>query len=240
MARYKLDIQKRQHRERSQPLHRQRLGLLEKHSDYVKRAKDYNSKKDRLQKLRLKASLKNHDEFYFKMINSQTVDGVHYHLNKANSPLDNDLVKLLKTQDFNYVKTCRAIEENKIRRLKESLGSMVTRVKPDESSPNSDISLEVIKLIHQSTSAIDAKNNPDQMGSLESTGDEQPIKSAKKTIFLDSVEEGQSKTFTPTAQVRRPKAPRLKRALTSAQSKGISLVWSKGNSRRNFRMPRTS
>lgn len=232
MARYKLDIQKRQHRERSQPLHRQRLGLLEKHSDYVKRAKDYNSKKDRLQKLRLKASLKNHDEFYFKMINSQTVDGVHYHLNKANSPLDNDLVKLLKTQDFNYVKTCRAIEENKIRRLKESLGSMVTRVKPDESSPNSDISLEVIKLIHQSTSAIDAKNNPDQMGSLESTGDEQPIKSAKKTIFLDSVEE--VKNFHADSPSKKTKSTKTKTRpdLGSVERNQSSLV--KGKFKEEF------
>jgi U3 small nucleolar RNA-associated protein 11 len=111
MARFKLDVQKRQHRERSQPLQRQRLGLLEKHADYVKRAKDYNSKKDRLQKLRLKASLKNQDEFYFKMLSSKTVKDVHYTFNKSNPPLDNQLVKLLKTQDFNYVKTCRAIEE---------------------------------------------------------------------------------------------------------------------------------
>jgi len=118
MARFKLDVQKKQHRERSQPLQRARLGLLEKHADYVKRAKDYNSKKDRLQKLRLKASLKNHDEFYFKMINSKTVKDVHYNFNKTNAPLDNQLVKLLKTQDFNYVKLVGQSKRRKSSRLK--------------------------------------------------------------------------------------------------------------------------
>lgn len=115
MARYKLDIQKRQHRERSQPLNRARLGLLEKHKDYVKRAKDYHSKQDRIKKLREKASLKNPDEFYFEMINSRTEKGVHIK-SRGNKALDNDLVVLLKTQDFNYVKTCRTIEE-RVRRL---------------------------------------------------------------------------------------------------------------------------
>lgn len=88
----KLDLQKRQHRcvptlartvkraadpsstrrERSQPLHRQKLGLLEKHADYVKRARDFHSKEDRIQKLREKASMRNKDEFYFGMIRSKT------------------------------------------------------------------------------------------------------------------------------------------------------------------------
>ncbi|KAI9609185.1 hypothetical protein KEM48_002890 [Puccinia striiformis f. sp. tritici PST-130] len=159
MARFKLDVQKRQHRERSQPLHRSRLGLLEKHSDYVKRAKDYNSKKDRLQKLKLKASLKNHDEFYFKMINSKTVKDVHYNFNQTNSPLDNQLVKLLKTQDYNYIKTCRAIEENKIIKIKERLGPMIIRVQSEgSSSSSSELQEQAIQLLNQSVSATHAKN----------------------------------------------------------------------------------
>ena len=70
--RTRLDQQKRQHRERSQPANRQRLGLLEKHSDYVKRAKDYHSKEDRIKKLREKAAARNKDEFYFGMVRSKT------------------------------------------------------------------------------------------------------------------------------------------------------------------------
>lgn len=59
-------------RERAQPAHRKRLGHLEKHQDYVKRARDFHSKEDRIQKLREKAAFKNKDEFYFGMIKSKT------------------------------------------------------------------------------------------------------------------------------------------------------------------------
>lgn len=62
-----------QNSERAQPLARQKLGLLEKHADYVKRARDFHSKEDRITKLREKASGKNKDEFYFGMIKSKTV-----------------------------------------------------------------------------------------------------------------------------------------------------------------------
>lgn len=66
-----LDFHAREHRERSQPERRQKWGLLEKHKDYVIRAKNYHSKQDRLKKLREKALNRNPDEFYFKMIKSQ-------------------------------------------------------------------------------------------------------------------------------------------------------------------------
>ncbi|KAA1132189.1 hypothetical protein PGTUg99_003182 [Puccinia graminis f. sp. tritici] len=202
MARFKLDVQKKQHRERSQPLQRKRLGLLEKHSDYVQRAKDYNSKKDRLQKLRLKASLKNQDEFYFKMINSKTVKGVHYNFNKTNTPLDNQLVKLLKTQDFNYIKTCRAIEENvKNHQTQERLGSMIIRVQSEESGSSSDLKEQAIQLINQSITATHAKNtaNSDQGGSELDHDDHALVKPGKKTIFVDSVEEENQKDKTQSA-----------------------------------------
>jgi len=64
----KLDLQRRQHRERGQPLHRKRLGLLEKHRDYVARARDYHGKQDRIRSLKRKASERNPDELYFGMV----------------------------------------------------------------------------------------------------------------------------------------------------------------------------
>ncbi|KAI9605100.1 hypothetical protein H4Q26_003072 [Puccinia striiformis f. sp. tritici PST-130] len=167
MARFKLDVQKRQHRERSQPLHRSRLGLLEKHSDYVKRAKDYNSKKDRLQKLKLKASLKNHDEFYFKMINSKTVKDVHYNFNQT--------ILLLIINS--------AIEENKIIKMKERLGPMIIRVQSEgSSSSSSELQEQAIQLLNQSVSATHAKNttNSDRGGS-ELDDDNTLVKPSKKT-----------------------------------------------------------
>jgi U3 small nucleolar RNA-associated protein 11 len=65
-------IHRRNHKERSQLSHRKHLGLLEKHKDYVQRAADHHSKRDRIKRLREKAALKNKDEFYFGMVNSKT------------------------------------------------------------------------------------------------------------------------------------------------------------------------
>jgi U3 small nucleolar RNA-associated protein 11 len=108
--RTRLDQQKRQHRERAQPANRQRLGLLEKHKDYVKRAKDYHSKEDRIRKLRQKAAERNKDEFYFGMISSKTKNGVHIQ-DRGNEAMPVDVVKLLKTQDVGYVRTLVSAEE---------------------------------------------------------------------------------------------------------------------------------
>ena len=113
------------HKERSQLVHRTRLGLLEKHKDYIKRARDYHAKQDRLIRLRRKAAVRNKDEFYFSMISERTKasfceiytrlplplphvqNGVHIQ-SRANSALPTDFVKVLKTQDENYVRTIRA------------------------------------------------------------------------------------------------------------------------------------
>lgn len=70
------DLQ-RAHRERSQPRARQRLGLLEKKKDYKLRSDDYKKKQTVLKRLQHKAANRNPDEFYFKMINTQTKVNLH-------------------------------------------------------------------------------------------------------------------------------------------------------------------
>lgn len=45
-----------------------RLGLLEKHSDYTKRAKRYHKKKNFVNSLKEKAYLRNPEEFHYSMI----------------------------------------------------------------------------------------------------------------------------------------------------------------------------
>lgn len=94
---------RRNHKERSQPANRQRLGLLEKHKDYVLRARDYHSKQDRLKKLKEKAAFRNKDEFYFGMVKAQTKGGVEIG-DRGNEALGVDVVKVLKSQDLGWVR----------------------------------------------------------------------------------------------------------------------------------------
>ncbi|KAF5368637.1 hypothetical protein D9758_002323 [Tetrapyrgos nigripes] len=122
-------LHRRNHKERSQLAHRARLGILEKHSDYVKRARDYHSKQDRITRLKQKATEKNKDEFYFSMTREKTKGGVHVK-DRGNVALPTDMVKLLKTQDENYVRTMRASDRKKIDKIKNQLMSMADLLKP--------------------------------------------------------------------------------------------------------------
>ncbi|PNS17351.1 hypothetical protein CAC42_7034 [Sphaceloma murrayae] len=102
-------VQRRNHKERAQPLERKKWGLLEKHKDYSLRAKDHNVKKARLKALRQKAADRNPDEFAFGMMSSATKKGVKIHergeQNGTAAGMPVDVVKLLKTQDAGYLNT---------------------------------------------------------------------------------------------------------------------------------------
>ncbi|KAF2293176.1 hypothetical protein GH714_038758 [Hevea brasiliensis] len=95
-------IPKRAHKERSQPHSRKKYGLLEKHKDYVVRAKAFHKKEETLRRLKEKAAFRNPDEFYFKMIKTRTVHGVHRPESQANKYTHEELM-LMKTQDIGYV-----------------------------------------------------------------------------------------------------------------------------------------
>lgn len=72
MSSLRNSLHRRNHKERSQLSHRQRFGILEKHKDYVLRARDYHSKQDRIKRLRQKTAERNKDEFYFGMNRERT------------------------------------------------------------------------------------------------------------------------------------------------------------------------
>src|SRR5690242_18802110 len=92
-------VKRKTHKERSQPSERKKIGLLEKHKDYVLRAKDYNKKTERIKKLQLKAAFRNPNEFYYKMINTKTENGIHISENNHSKIFSSDMLRLMKNQD---------------------------------------------------------------------------------------------------------------------------------------------
>ncbi|KAJ4484941.1 u3 small nucleolar RNA-associated protein 11 [Lentinula edodes] len=129
-------IHRRNHKERSQLAHRAKLGFLEKHKDYVKRAKDYHSKQDRLTRLRQKAAERNKDEFYFSMTKEKTKRGIHVK-DRGNVALPTDVVKVLKTQDENYIRTMRVAGLKKIDKIKAQLTALADLVLAKDTEENS-------------------------------------------------------------------------------------------------------
>ncbi|KAI9753549.1 MAG: hypothetical protein M1835_000979 [Candelina submexicana] len=112
-------VQRRNHRERAQPLEREKWGTLEKHKDYSLRAKDFNEKKKRLKTLRQKAADRNPDEFYFGMMSSNTRNGGQKVADRGNKPLSQDVVRLLKTQDAGYLRTMIQKERKQREKLEQ-------------------------------------------------------------------------------------------------------------------------
>ncbi|KAF8578992.1 u3 small nucleolar RNA-associated protein 11 [Ramaria rubella] len=129
MSSLRNSLHRRNHKERSQLAHRSRLGILEKHKDYVKRARDFHSKQDRIKRLKEKAAERNKDEFYFGMHKDKTEGGVHVK-DRGNRSLPTDMVKVLKSQDANYIRTVRQAGLKKIDELKAQLSVLVDLMTP--------------------------------------------------------------------------------------------------------------
>lgn len=119
-------ISKRAYKERSQPASRKKFGFLEKHKDYVIRAREFHKKEDTLRRLKEKAANRNPDEFYFRMIRTKTVNGVHRPENEANKYTPEELL-LMKTQDIGYVLQKIQSEKKKVEKLKAILHSLDIR-----------------------------------------------------------------------------------------------------------------
>ncbi|EIN14012.1 u3 small nucleolar RNA-associated protein 11 [Punctularia strigosozonata HHB-11173 SS5] len=137
MSSLRNSLHRRNHKERSQLAHRTRFGILEKHKDYVLRARDYHSKQDRLKRLQQKAADRNKDEFYFGMTRQRTENGVHVQ-ERGNVALPIDLVKVLKTQDANYIRTMRLVGLKKIDKLKAELSALADLLRPISSVDHND------------------------------------------------------------------------------------------------------
>ncbi|KAL6853799.1 hypothetical protein ACP4OV_019828 [Aristida adscensionis] len=125
-------IPRRAHKERAQPEARKKFGLLEKHKDYVVRAKAYHRKEETIRKLKEKAAMKNPDEFYFKMINSRTVGGIHKPKPETNKYSEEELL-LLKNKDMGYILQRIQTEKKKIEKLCSTLHEL------DNKRPNKHV-----------------------------------------------------------------------------------------------------
>ncbi|XP_058089067.1 probable U3 small nucleolar RNA-associated protein 11 [Magnolia sinica] len=70
-----------------------------------------------------KVAFRNPNEFYFKMIKTRTVDGIHRPESEANKNTQEELM-LMKTQDIGYVLQKVQSEKKKIERLSSMLHSL--------------------------------------------------------------------------------------------------------------------
>ncbi|KAG8700095.1 hypothetical protein FRC08_004926 [Ceratobasidium sp. 394] len=130
-------LHRRQHKERSQLAHRSKLGLLEKHKDYVLRARDYRSKRDRLRTLREKAETRNKDEFYFGMNGRKTQRGIALG-ERESEAMGEEMVKILKSQDEGYLRTVKSKGQKRIDAIRAQLTAMVDLVPTVEDTDDLD------------------------------------------------------------------------------------------------------
>ncbi|KMZ66573.1 putative U3 small nucleolar RNA-associated protein [Zostera marina] len=133
-------VSRRAHKERSQPNARRKFGILEKHKDYVVRAKAYHKKDETLRVLKEKAASRNPDEFHTKMMKKVhkeraalrdpdefhskmmkgVVDGVHRNEAQKNDYTPDEIM-LINTQDISYVRYKIQTEKKEIERLSSTL-----------------------------------------------------------------------------------------------------------------------
>ncbi|QRV83056.1 U3 small nucleolar RNA-associated protein 11 [Ceratobasidium sp. AG-Ba] len=130
-------LHRRQHKERSQLAHRSKIGLLEKHKDYVQRARDYRSKRDRLRTLRAKVETRNKDEFYFGMNKKKTRGGIAL-AERETEAMGEEMVKVLKSQDEGYLRTARSKGRKRIDAIRAEMTAMIDLVPITEDLDNLD------------------------------------------------------------------------------------------------------
>jgi U3 small nucleolar RNA-associated protein 11 len=112
----------REHREREQPKSRARLGFLEKHADYVKRAQSYHENTKEYIEL-AKAAAQNHpDEFCFGMVHAE-VDENGCHIPK-DLPINSQQMKSQNATNRSYLQTQYNIDTKKIQKLAAGLANL--------------------------------------------------------------------------------------------------------------------
>ncbi|PKI84027.1 hypothetical protein MVES_002053 [Malassezia vespertilionis] len=169
-------VHRRNHKERSQPENRKRYGLLEKHKDYVERARDHHVKRDKLKRLRQKAAERNTDEFYTGMLGTKTQKGVHL-ASRGNTALDNETVSLLKTQDAGYLRKQLVSERKRYELLVEEIAPRIAGMR--------------MEWLKQKPLYFAALKRADLLGNMENAAQRRVEGLGKKTLWVDTVDEMQ-------------------------------------------------
>ncbi|TID26471.1 u3 small nucleolar rna-associated protein utp11 [Venturia nashicola] len=176
-------VQRRNHKERAQPLERQKWGILEKHKDYSLRAKDHNEKRRRLKVLKEKATFRNPDEFHFGMMSAKTIDGMKVG-DRGNKALSQNVVKLLKTQDAGYIRTTLQKTRKEKERLEQEIQIADGKVKAlkEESGKGGKLTTFVESREEQMAFAPPEMDDDDDSDawSDEEEEEEKTVKSASK------------------------------------------------------------
>jgi U3 small nucleolar RNA-associated protein 11 len=214
------------HKERSQPQNRQHLGLLEKKKDYKKRAIDYHRKEDRIKAMKEKASMRNPDEFYFGMKNSQVKEGKHKSLTDARD-VSPEMIQLMKDQDLSYVRMQKQRDVKKAERLQASL-HLLESVEDDEDDDNETKSKRkhtVFVESQQEADDFDVAEHFDTLPELAGRtfnrlrkGDVEKLAKAKTTKLDEDGEECQltAEELEALAKADRKRARRVAKARSSA------------------------
>jgi len=121
-------FKKKEYKERVQPASRRKLGMLEKHKDYVQRAREHHRKQKELKVLQQKAENRNPDEFRFEMENAR-LDPSTGKWKKLPSKKEleeeekygEEERRLLQTQDMAYLEMRRSIDLRKVEKLRSGL-----------------------------------------------------------------------------------------------------------------------
>lgn len=121
-------FKKKVYRERPQLKSRKKLGRLEKHKDYVVRAKEFKEKRRRLKKLKRIAAARNPDEFHFSMQNRRVdqATGESRSAVPTGREFSAEELRLMQTEDVSYLNMRRAIDLRKAEKLRSVLHAFDT------------------------------------------------------------------------------------------------------------------
>ncbi len=127
-------IPKRKYRERSNPTYRANSKPIERHSDYVRRAKRNHLREDTINRLKVKATLKNDNEFTHGMEKARMLNGEHVRdaavgLGTAEEQEER---RRLKQRNLNMVKVHRARIARQIEQMRPTIHFMEQNTKNDQ------------------------------------------------------------------------------------------------------------